>query len=362
MRSCLLALAAFLAVAPAAGCLDADDETPALEDGRGDTDDVLVDGKADAAEIRARIDGLTVWIDRAVVLGTDSGRRFRLDGRASRNLRRIDTTAADGAAGEGRIRTPRTFELTVDDAELGRVLAGAPLFVTVTPVTGAPATAAVWLAPRVVGSTGTSTIYLHANLAPVAGAPSFRSRATVSTGWSALTATDGAGAAAATAAEDATHWRVDWSLASVLDTVSRGGAPLGFTVAKGAQRASRSAGLEVAVTRLALTRRDPFEVWATTPSTGRAADDLRAHLVTYYRDHGADVIAAGGNTLAQAQAAVDATAFALVTDPEEDPYAHDLATHWVYRHRDVTYPGSDIAWFVVYRRADGGLVEVYDFN
>ena len=360
MRS--LVLAAGLAALSLAACVDAD--VPTGEDGIGDLDEVVVDDKADTTEIRARIDGLTVWIDRAVVLGNDGSRRFSLGGRTSRNLTRLDTTGRDAPAGEGRVRSARTFELQLDDAELGRVLAGAPLFVTVTTSTGAPATAAVWLEPRTVRTSGTSRVYLSTKLTATAagGDTVYRSRATVESSWGNLRATGPAGATAAVAVEDATHWRADWSLTSVLAAFTSGGAPLSYAVTKGNQVATRLAGVELVVSRLALTRRNPHDVWGATPSLARAADDFRAHLVAYYADHGADITSAGGNTLAQAQAAVDAGAFTAVTDIEEDPFAHDPATHWILRHPDVTHPGSDIAWFVVYRRSDGALVEIYDFN
>lgn len=364
MRSLLLT--ASLAALSLAACVD--DDVPTGEDGAGDLDEVVVDDKADAAEIRARIDGLTVWIDRTVVLGRDGVRRFSLGGRTSRNLTRLDTTGRDAPAGEGRVRSARTFELELDDAEVGRVLAGAPLFVTVYTAsgtaTGAPATAAVWLEPRTVRTSGTSRVYLSTKLtATAAGSDTvYRSRATVESTWSGLRASGPAGASAAVAALDATHWRADWSLATVLAAFTAGGAPLTYTVSRGSQVASRLAGVELVVSRFALTRRDPHEVWGATPSLARAADDFRAHLVAYYADHGADITSAGGNTLAQAQAAVDAGAFRAVTDIEEDPFAHDPATHWILRHPDVTHPGSDLAWFVVYRRSDGALVEIYDFN
>ena len=42
------------------------------------------------------------------------------------------------------------------------------------------------------------------------------------------------------------------------------------------------------------------------------------------------------------------------SDPEEDPHGHDLSKFIVFRHPDVVFPGSDIAWFGAYDRATGG--------
>lgn len=74
------------------------------------------------------------------------------------------------------------------------------------------------------------------------------------------------------------------------------------------------------------------------------------------------MIGSGGNDLAAAQAAVDPAAFDIATDVEEDPYAHDLTRTWVFRHRDVTFPGSDRVWFVSYEKASGVFLEADVFE
>ncbi|PCC71351.1 hypothetical protein SAMN02745121_00890 [Nannocystis exedens] len=90
--------------------------------------------------------------------------------------------------------------------------------------------------------------------------------------------------------------------------------------------------------------------------------DLRAHLVGYYRQFGADIVTAGGNTLQQAQDAVSLDLVVELADILDDPYAHDLDTFRVLRHPDVVFPGSDISWFGAYHRATCVLSQIYDFN
>ena len=94
----------------------------------------------------------------------------------------------------------------------------------------------------------------------------------------------------------------------------------------------------------------------------RFADDLRAALVDHYAQYEDDIVGPGGNTLSQAQDAVDASLVVELTDPEEDPEAHDLSVFRVFSHPDVTFPGSDIVWFGAYDAASGALALVYWYN
>lgn len=102
---------------------------------------------------------------------------------------------------------------------------------------------------------------------------------------------------------------------------------------------------------------------ATTAITpARFVRDLREHLAAWYVPHGADVRGSGGNTLAQAQAAVMESKVTELTDPEEDPEANDLTKVRVLRHPDIVWPGSDIVWHGAYDKATGRKLLVYDFN
>lgn len=103
---------------------------------------------------------------------------------------------------------------------------------------------------------------------------------------------------------------------------------------------------------------EPSEV----PIEQRFVADLEPTLVTWYGQHGADAAAMGGNTLAQAIAALDPALVVELTDPEDDPYGHDFDRFRVLTHPDVVFPGSDMVWFGIYDRVTGDLSGTNWFN
>lgn len=360
-----------------------------------DVDEVTVDdGKADAtAELRVRVDGLTVWMD-PVARRTPAG--WVIDGRASRNLAGVSSWVPDDAFAEAAITSARSFTVTFAlGHELNTMLSGLPIFVDLDPTTGASATAAVWIKPRLTGFAGSSRIYLNTTIDPVyvGGELVYRGGATTAAGYGELAAWGDAGPATVTA-QPSRKFRIDWTY----DALANAGT-VHATARKDAATVEKTATLQVAVARLGLTRLDPSVVWERTCEADvqacldglsgadagacgsyrevqacggiateaeivpeQLANELRGHLIDWYAAHGADVVASGGNTLAQAQAAVDAASFEEVTNAEDNPNGHDLATYVVHRHPDVAFPGSDRVWFVVHERATGAPVEIYDFN
>ena len=90
----------------------------------------------------------------------------------------------------------------------------------------------------------------------------------------------------------------------------------------------------------------PVEGCAATVDANVFADDLRDALVAHYAQYGSDIAMAGGNDLPTAQAAVDAASAELVADPEDNPTGYDLATHQIFVHPDVVFPGSDMVWLL----------------
>ncbi len=327
------ALLLSLAVIPA--CVDVDDDVPEGEDGVGDFDDATTDDKADTGEIRARIDGMTVWVD-PVARKTAAG--WTVDARASRNLEDVHAWVPDDAFATTAVTGPRTFTVTFAFGhELNTMLSGTPIFVDVDPVTGDTATAAVFVKPRLTGFGGSSKLYVHKTVTPVlaSGGLAYRGQVTVSEGYGEVASTGGA-----VTPLDATHVAIDWTYDALATGVR--------VTARGSAVVSKTATLEVAVARLGLTRLDAREVWSSAPNAYRVAEDLRVHLEP---DHGAEVLDA-----------IDPTKIEEVLVADEDPYAHDLGAYRVFRHPDVVFPGSDIVWFVAYERATNNLVEVYDFN
>jgi len=375
-------------------CAVEGDDAPEGEDGVGDYDESVTDDKADGAELRARIDGLTVWVD-PVLQHTSAG--WVIEGRASRNLESVFSFVPDDAFATAAITGARTFTVTFEPGhELNTLLSGLPILISVDPLTGANATAAVWAKPRLTNFAGSSRVYLNTTIAPVSVGNElvYRGGASTAVGWSNLAVWGDGGAGPQVVAQPARKYRVDWTYDALVAA-----QVVHASASKNGVTAEKTATLEVAVARLALTRLDPYEAWpreceadvqacldtlvgvdagacgsyrevqscggvalAAAPSNATIVADLRAHLVGWYAAHGADVTAAGGNTLAAAQAAVDPSKLVKITSPDEDPEGHDLGTFHTYRHPDVTHPGSDIAWFVVYSRDTGELVSIYDFN
>lgn len=94
---------------------------------------------------------------------------------------------------------------------------------------------------------------------------------------------------------------------------------------------------------------------AETPLEERFVVDLEPTLTYWYGQYGDDVTAMGGNTLAQAIDALDPQLVYEITDPEDDPYGHDLDRFIVLAHPDVAFPGSDRVWLGIYDRVSGSL-------
>lgn len=393
---------ALLSLALLATCVDAGDEPT---DAGPDTDEVIADDKADSpGELRARIDGLTVWLRPVARVGQTDGQIYLdIEGRTSKNLAEVHAWVPDDAFGSARVVSARKFVVTLGSGhEVNTMLSGMPLFIGITPTSGAPADAAVWLAPRLGSATGSSRIYLNSTVTPswVGGEVSYRGGATLAAGYDQLTVTSTAAAPTVAATDAARKYRIDWTFTELAATLRAPGQAVRAEAHKGATTVAKDAAFEVRVARLGLTSRDPRQVWprqcedevfaclvelgpdavdagacgsyrqvqacggpaaVTIPGT-RLATDLRDWLAYWYTQHGADALASGGNTLADAQAAVAPEGFTEITDPDEDPHASDLDEVRVFRHADVVWPGSDRAWFSVYERVSGTFLEAYDFN
>src|SRR5689334_14395799 len=126
MRSSLLTFSVASAlIAQAAGCM-----TDAGDDLAGTDDAAIVGGKADAAdtELRARIDGLTVWMEPGVTVETRDDRRYWvLHGRASRNLDHVFSFVPDDPFAIATVTGKRTFDVAFDAGhEINTLISGLP--------------------------------------------------------------------------------------------------------------------------------------------------------------------------------------------------------------------------------------------
>lgn len=97
------------------------------------------------------------------------------------------------------------------------------------------------------------------------------------------------------------------------------------------------------------------------PSPAVVEKHLKMAVVRWCVTHAAD-IPPGANTSYQAQMAMTRAGITELTDPAEDPHAHDLRNFQVFSHPDTVMPGSDMMWFAVFERSTGKFVEAYNFN
>ncbi|UJR80638.1 hypothetical protein [Sandaracinus amylolyticus] len=382
-----------------AGCsaeIDDGEETVRYE---GPGDSIAIDEtKLDAAtDARARAEGLTVWIDLAIDGHVEGGvARFVIAGRASR-----DVLEVSGEMGVSRVVSARRFEIELDADEMEHVAMGAPLRVALRALRAPHARYVVRLRARarIGAGSGAREVRIASALAPVLIDDEVRYRGAIALD-EGLTdprmivpihgeiALDGA-------------LRFDLPFDVVARAASERSERLVIVARRRAGTVRRTAEIELVVSELAITHHDPDAVWpddtcepgvlacldargglaGDTSSCGdawrvtrcreevgapslaaRFAEDLGAHLVEWYAVHGADVRAAGGASLEDAQRAIEASRVEELVHAAEDPQGHDLATTRVLRHRDVVFPGSDIVWHGAYGRESEDLLEIYAFE
>ncbi|MCA9592209.1 MAG: hypothetical protein KC776_02835 [Myxococcales bacterium] len=363
-----------------------------------DTAEQVDDGKADSVELRVRTGVTTLWVRKlATVDAGPAGPRVTIHARTSRNLASAFSWVPDDAFGTTNVVSARKLEVVLDEGhEINTLLSGMPILVNIDTTTGSPNhyTARFQLVPRLGSFHGSSALHPSTVVRPVYVRDEqnpLRYRGHVR-GDDALSALSVSGAVSVNPVST-TEVDFDWTYESLMAA----GFPAGNTITLAAEPLEKHAELELKVLSLSMTTLDPYSVWPdpecqaevsqciaatagadlgdcgsyrevqvcgaqAAPSANVFAQDLSTHLVDWYAAHGADVAAMGGNSLAQAQAAVSASKVSELTDPEDDPYAHDFATTVVFSHPDVVFPGSDSVWFGAYDRQSGALLEVYDFN
>jgi hypothetical protein len=156
----------FLALSIAA-CADAGDPS--------DTDEVTAqDGTYDATEeLRVRAGETTLWMTRGLTLRTDTpnGPAYVMRGRTSRDLRGGRAFIFDDVYGDFAKRSARVFEVTYPVSTARTLIDGVPVFVGVDlrPSAGRSdsMTARAIVRPRLDAFSGSSRIYLTAELTPV---------------------------------------------------------------------------------------------------------------------------------------------------------------------------------------------------
>ena len=373
-----------------------------------------LDGKTDGTgELRLRASGMTLWLKPTLVPrweGDQTG--WILAGRISRNVRSIAPFTHAGPVGRSTILSARKFEVALTDKELIALLGGQPLLIAIGPTSGSVATyhAKITVQPRFTTFAGDGAIFVSSWIYPVMDGFDllFRGRLKTRTGVTMFGGFNDDDSEPQQTQESPTGWRYDWAPWALLLS----GDPVEDPITFGGEDADgaplhKSARIEMVLRQIAFTDHNkPLSLWPAASCTagvlsclkvlplwpgdtercGNAsavavcldqmppppapavvsketfATDLRKAIISYYQQHEAEILASGGNTRPQALLIVDTAQVSLLSDPGENPLGYDLATHLVYSHPDVVFPGSDTVWFGVYRRSDGVLVELSPFN
>ncbi len=263
MRS--LAIATVLALSSLVGCAAPEVEVEEVEVPADD------DGKADAAsELKVRAGDTSVWITRALERRViDGAPTYVLRGRASRNVTDGLGFVIDDPYGDFAVRTARTFEVTWPVSTGRTLIDGVNQFVRLgfAPSSGRPdsLTTRVVVRPRLEAITGSSKIYLTAELTPVAvgGGVAYRIKARTTAGFTSLEVSAGGVALSGIRTVDATHADLDLLPDHVFAMAGVSGAAgqLTITATIGGNRVTKQARLGLSVKKLGITTGDAYELW-----------------------------------------------------------------------------------------------------
>jgi hypothetical protein len=254
---------------------DLDDPGAADQDSL-DSEDSLGALAAPLRELTASIDGLTIHVSPLLqVESVNNVLQWRVDGRSSIDLGSVSSWVPDDAYAEATLTGPRTFSIVFrDPSERNTMASGLPLFVTVTPVDGVPADAAIWFRPRLASGPGSSRVQFSATIKPIWVAGDVLYRGTVATepGWKiAITSVP----APTITSPIAGKVRLDWSFDILEQALRQRPSRLLVSAQRDNAVVERSAELQVRTLRLGLTRRDPREVWPRL-----CKDTVRACLIS----------------------------------------------------------------------------------
>lgn len=358
---------------------------------------------AKARELRVREGAFSLWLRPELEPRFEDGDlRFIVHGRTSIDLDDVFSSVPDDRFGDARLIGPRSFEIALDAHETHTLLFGLPLFVELTPAGAAdPFFVKIEGQSKLGKFSGSRAIQVESMLRPVYVDGEVVHRGVFRLGPSAHSPrVEGPEGPLDIAAIDASTFAFTSSFRS-LATWASSGASLRFTARGRFGTVRKSARLTFVIANAAISRRPPDLAWppaecaapvldclrargadGDTSSCGdafavtrclgeleyeevaraRFAEDLRAHLVSFYARHGEDVAAAGGLALRDAQDAVDVRRIFEVEDEDDDPFGHDLTRIRLLAHADVVFPGSDRVWYGAYDRDTEVLLEIRDYN
>jgi hypothetical protein len=252
----------WLLVIALAGCADAEFEDQDVEV------DLEDDGKADATtEIRVRTGETSVWMTKEIARReTPEGPLLVLRGRASRNVTDGMGFVFDDPFGDFATRTVRTFEVTWPLSTARTLVDGVDQFVRIdfTPSADRPAslTARVVARPRAREFTGSSSIYLTAELTPVVveGTVVYRLRGSTTAPIQKLEVTVD-GKVIVAGRPDPTHFFIDLA-PDLAFAIAGTSTPLAINARlSNGHVGSKQAKLGVAIKKLGITAGDAYDKW-----------------------------------------------------------------------------------------------------
>jgi hypothetical protein len=230
-----------------------------------------------AMPLRVRAHRLTLSVNPIVQPREHQGRRvWTITGGTSRKLADAHVLGSKDGRGRAAVTGPESFQIELDDRELGVALSGARLLVGFTLAGSAQTyTAAFRLEPRLAGLQG--SLSLAPRLTPVfaRGALSFRAAVTLPFPADEVSVRVGSGAEPRIERRGPRAWILDWSLPAT--AVAAAGEPVALRASDGSAAAEATAAMVAAVSEVGVTTRDPQEVWpapSCRPSIQRCLDQL----------------------------------------------------------------------------------------
>ncbi|MGE0551549.1 MAG: hypothetical protein AB7O24_17875 [Kofleriaceae bacterium] len=280
LRASILFMIAGLAVASACTETAIDDDLTEVE-ATGD------DGKADAAsELKVRTGETSVWMTKQLVRReTPDGAMFVLRGRASRTITDGTGFVFDDPYGDFAINSARTFELTWPISTARTLVDGVDQFVRLrfapSPTRPDTLTSRVVVRPRLGAFTGSSTIYLTAELTPIVygGVVMYRARGRVATPITGLQVTADNQALTDVRIIDPTHFEIDLApdLAFAIAGSSQPDAAINIaTELATGQVVYKQARLGLAIKKLGITAGDVEQTWPRLGCTAATTTCLQS--------------------------------------------------------------------------------------
>ncbi|MGE0872810.1 MAG: hypothetical protein AB7P03_29920 [Kofleriaceae bacterium] len=276
-----------LALVVAGACTDStsnDDGDDITEvDASGD------DGKADAAsELKVRTGETSVWMTKQLERReTADGPLFVLRGRASRNITSGTGFVFDDPYGDFASNTPRTFEVAWPVSTARTLVDGVDQFVRLQFVHSATRpdtlTSRVVVRPRLAAFTGSSSIYLTAELTPVVygGVVVYRARGRSSAPLAALAVTANGQALTDVRIVDSTHFEIDLDPELAFAIAGSGAADAELSIAAelaAGNVVTKHARLGLAIKKLGITAGDVEQTWPRLGCTTATSSCLQGLL------------------------------------------------------------------------------------